>query len=409
MKKIEFELHNFYPDFMNQNVIKKGKDLIKNIKTKNVNNFEIFCFHELAANFDNENLIPSNVIASNIFNHQFDYIFVCSSQKIENNFSLAFNFLFNENILSNYKSKLIFLNESESLNSINNKIAYFKNMISNKKIGLILLGHKSFSNNFFNICKHLINIMQIEYNYYNAIDSIFLIGKQSFENQFSFVGIKENNTLIVPNILPDNYSFFSETNLVLLLLQGVDLDELFEGYRQGSQEWTSLNLQDNYAFQYAYSHIFCFNENKKIFINITNRQYVKNILAEMSVLKNHYYNNKAISVEYTYPNDIDSFLQYSMDNNKKILLNSFVIENENYDYRLTDDVNENDQLKPLQLNINSISLASKNILHDLIMSVSNIYSIELILKNNSSISLGYLMSFIYWSTLFEKYLLESNF
>lgn len=406
MKKINLKTFNFYPDFSNEELRKKSSALIKKIKIKDIDNFEIFNFHDLASNFDEEILKNVYEFGSEIYNQKIEDLIIVGNDKIFSNFNFAHNFLLKNNLLNDKKINLIFISENDSTVVLNEKIKYIKEIISLKKTGLVLMGFKKTTNEFFNFVKHLINLLQINIGYFNLHKSIFIIGKETFEEQFSYLKINEKNTLIVPNILPNTYSFFSEPNLFLLLLDNINIEEVLEGYRQGSLEWINNKITENFAFQYAYCLNFLTKE-KEIIINLSNKYYLKNSLNEISKIRNGFYNGKVISYSFTYPNDIFLIGQHLTENNKNILVSNFIVKNENVDYKISDDINNEDNLKEYSsYTINFLSNMSDNIVNDLIVNIGSIPLIEIEIEDISNISLGIFISFLYWSSIFEKILLN---
>ncbi|MGV2393473.1 UNVERIFIED_CONTAM: hypothetical protein O8I53_11275 [Campylobacter lari] len=97
----------------------------------------------------------------------------------------------------------------------------------------MFIGNQNYSFKFITLIKMFINDLQLNLGYYNALDNCFIITKYTLEKQLNFLDIKEENKLIIPDILTNNYSFFSEYNMFLLLLKGADILGILEGYQEG--------------------------------------------------------------------------------------------------------------------------------------------------------------------------------
>ncbi|WP_406616119.1 hypothetical protein ACJA25_01715 [Mycoplasmopsis hyopharyngis] len=409
MKKFTLKTYNSYIDFSNEELKKRSANLIKRIKIKDVKNFEIFNFHDLASNFNEQILQYLYDFTSMIYEQKIETLIVFANDKTKNNFLSSHNFLTKNSLDSKNKIEIIFISESETSLVLNEKLQYIKTIMKKKNIGLLFSDFKKNNNDFLNFAKHLINILQINYGYYNFKKNIFIIGKEKYENQFSFLNIPEKNVLIIPNILPNDFSFFSEINLFLLLIDNVNIEEVLEGYRQGSQEWLNAKLDKNLAFQYAYivNHLISKNE-KNIIVNATNQQYLKHSLKTLSENRNLLYRGTIFSLDFYYPNDFFTYGQHLIENNSNLILTNFIVENESLDYKISDDIINDDNLKELwSVNLSTINEKSTEITNDILVNIGNNCMFKIVLEDNSNISLGIFISFIYWSFIFEKFLIEN--
>lgn len=409
MKKFTLKTYNSYIDFSNEELKKRSTNLIKKIKIKDVKNFEIFNFHDLASNFNEQILQYLYDFTSMIYQQKIETLIVFANDKTINNFLASHNFLTKNSLDTKNKIEIIFLNESETSFVLHEKLQYIKKIMKTKNIGLLFSDFKKNNIDFINFAKHLINILQINYGYYNFKKNIFIVGKEKYENQFSFLNIVEKNILIIPNILPNDFSFFSEINLFLLLIDNVNIEEVLEGYRQGSQEWLNVKLDKNLAFQYAYiiNHLISKNE-KNIIINATNQQYLKHSLKTLSENRNLLYRGSIFSLNFSYPNDFFTYGQHLIENNSNLILTNFIVENENIDYKISDDIINEDNLKELwSNNLSWVNEKSIEVTNDILVNIGNNCMIKIVLEDNSNISLGIFISFIYWSFIFEKFLIEN--
>ncbi|WP_027120469.1 glucose-6-phosphate isomerase [Mycoplasmopsis lipofaciens] len=409
MFRMKLKGFNYYPDFKNESLVNQGKKIINGIKHKSLDGYENFGFHELALNFGDSNLKELHDFAKILVNNNIRDLIILTNTININNFKTGFQFLFKYDLLQKNKIKFHFINEDlETLNwftTYNN----LKHLISKKTTGVFICKFSKFNDLFFNFAKVIVNNFQQNIGYYRALEKIFLIGKETLEQQFEFLEISSKNRLVIPNILNNNYSFFSEINLLLLLLQGADLDELLEGYSSASDNFTGLDLEKNLAFQYGYIR-YIQKKYRNTNLLIGNNKILKNCLALLSSFNNNLFiKNDIFTSEIIFNNEIYTYGQYLLDNNKNIYVTYFEIDAEKNDFRISDEINFDDGL--IKLKESAISYYAKSVNDGVVATLTNIANIPLTritIENNSEFSLGYLINFLYWSLIYECYLDKIN-
>ncbi|VEU75275.1 Glucose-6-phosphate isomerase [Mycoplasmopsis maculosa] len=408
MEQLSIKFYNYSPDFSNENLVKRSTNLFKDIKTKNVVGFENFGFHDLAMNFSYENYEELEKFSENIHSKEIKKVIIFCSSKDFANFNSANQFLFKNDLLKNQKIQYLFFVDEEQYNYANlyQSFLELKNL---KNIAFLFIGNTSYSQTFLNLIKLIINDFQINLGYYNALNNCYLISKNKLEKQLNFLDILEENKLIIPDILTNSYSLFSEYNMFLLLLKGADILGIYEGYQEGCRNWSYDDISKNESFQYAYvKHMI--KKYSSFNLLISNNIIMHNTLSlQNSYISQLYSYRKYVSNYAIFPEDIYTYGQYILDNNKNLYVTYYSIKNEKFDYRLSDEINHEDGLKKDDNNvISNFKFAGDNGVMDVLANIATVPSCLINLKDNSEYNYGILISFIYWSLIYEAYLDKIN-
>lgn len=410
MATINLKAYNYSPDFKNESLINRGNNLIKDVKLKNIEGFEHFGFHELALNFSNFNVDELSNFVRLIKKQEIKEILIMTTSKIIDNYQAGNDFLFKYDLLKKYKLKFNFINVDNYEQDYYAKFEEYKKKFEQKGIALMFGSFTKFSEEAINFIKLLMNHFQLNQGYYRALERVFLISKESLEKQLEFLSIPLQNRLISPNILSNNFAFFSEINMLLLLLQGANINDLSEGYSSGCTNWLSSNLEQNKAFQYAYIRYSLKGDRKNDLLIGTDERF-KGILKLYSTINNsQYLKSNNVTMHAIFSQDIYTYGQYLIDNNRNFFASIFSIENEKIDFRISDEIN-NTQDGLENLKDNRISSYYKVAKKGYLTTLSNVASLpvfDISLESSNELNLGYLVGFLYWSYIFECYLNKLN-
>ncbi|WP_029513822.1 hypothetical protein [Mycoplasmopsis primatum] len=409
MERLDLKFINYSPDFKNESLNNRAINLLNDIRTKNVQGFEYFGFNDLALNFSQLNLNELTNF-SNLINNQkiTDIVIFCTNNDIQN-FNIASGFLNSNDILKEYKIKYNFISNDEPEQWQKKYIQIKNSILYQPTTAFLFIGQSKYNEPFVEFIKLIMNKIQIHFGYYRALEKCFLISKQVLEKQLNFLDIEEKNKIIMPNILTTNYSFFAESNLFLLLLKGCDLLGIVEGYGSAYQFFSSEKIDENIAFQYAYVRSVL-SKNLRYHMLTSNDNILNNSLVLWMNMSNYYYKKKNVFSYYTsYPNTIYTYGQFILDNNKSLYITYCQFLNEKLDYQLSDELNSNDGLE--DYNISKLSQFRQSSDNGLIETLTNVVSTPfcvLSILDNSAISLGSFIAFIYWSWIYECYLDKIN-
>ncbi|WP_338822948.1 glucose-6-phosphate isomerase [Mycoplasmopsis felifaucium] len=408
MDRVDIKFINFSPDFKNESLINRSAKLFKDIKTKNVNGFENFGFHELALNFDSDNVKELYRFSKGIHNLNTKYLFIfCKSNDLLN-FKAANTFLFKNDILADKKIQYYFINNDEPY-LFQRMLKKYSNLIKNNRSSFLFIGHDKYSNQTIELINTILNILMKEYGNTQYAKRCFFIGKRELEEQLEFVRISENNRIVMPDILTPNYAFFAESNLFLLLLKGCNLLSLVEGYQTSSILCNSENIDENLAFKYGYVlHL----ENKSYtynFLSSDNPIMSDTLYLQANITNLLFHKLNIFTTSFIMPEAAYTYGQFIIDNSKQIYLTHYKILNEQFDYRLTDEINIKDNID--RVGFTRISQFKNSINQGLEDIYSNVISLNcciITLLDNSAYTLGSLISLIYWANIYQSYLNKQN-
>ncbi|MBZ4204118.1 glucose-6-phosphate isomerase [Mycoplasma tauri] len=407
MSRIEINFVNYSPEFNNKNLIEKASKLFENIRKKNVKGFEHFGFHDLVLNFDKQNFLELTNFSNHLHSRECDNLIIFCNPNDMKNFDLANSFLFKNDLLENNRIKMhFFVDQRPEL--WQRVYLNIKHLFFNKKTSFLFIGQSKYSDEFLEFIKLILNKIQLEEGYYRALKRCYVIAKQALEKQLSFIEIEEENKIIMPSILTNGFSFFAESNLFLLLIKGCNLFSLIEGYESTIQNFNNENLEENIAFQYAYTRSLKGKVLNYHFIT-SNNMILHNLLVLQANMNNNFLKNNNFSYFCTFPDSIYSYGQYIIDNNKNMYVTFYNIKDEKLDYQLSDDIHINDGIE--NYNTTKVSKFRNSSDEGIIEVISNVLSIPMCiitLLDNSISTLGSLIAFIYWSWIYECYLNETN-
>ncbi|TQC51411.1 glucose-6-phosphate isomerase [Mycoplasmopsis mucosicanis] len=409
MSKIELKAYNYYPDFSNENLIKLANDIIQGINYKTINSFENFGFHELTLNFGKYNFEEIKEISQAIIKDNIrDIVIFCDELTIQNALS-GIEFVFKYDILAQNKIKYHFINSNDPFEKWFSDFQCLKSSLNFETCAFIYSKMSSFDTKFIEFIKVFVNYVQQNYGYWRVLRRSFLIAKTDVEEQLSFLEIDEDNKLIIPNILDRRYAFFSEINIILLYLKGLNINNLIEGYRSASIEFTSANLQFNYAFQYGYIRHKLKQEKNKC-LNIVSNSAIKKSLDIFA----HLVNSKDIKNGFwtqnlVFPQDIYSFAPYTLNMNHSYFATFFRLKEQRYDFRIYPELSDKDGVPKYKQNrLNEFNKLNNDGISTTLSNIANVSMIEIVLQSNTEAVLGALICFFYWAQIFEGYINNTN-
>ncbi|MCT4469397.1 glucose-6-phosphate isomerase [Mycoplasma sp. HS2188] len=409
MSKLEIKAYNYHPDFSNESLIKKGVDILREIKFKTIDGFEYFGFHELALNFGQNNTNELNNFAKNIIYNNCKNIVIFCDTRTKNNFQSAHNFVLKNDVLVDKKIQFFFICDDEPFQNWFNIFEYLKVDIDFSVTSLILSKMNKFSNKFIEFIKIFYNFVQQNYGYYNTLNKSFFVGREIAEKSIKFLDIEENNILITPDILHHRFAFFNEINLLLMLIKGININEVLQGYTTATLDFVSENIKNNYAFQYAYMCSVLKKERKHNLLIGSSPEFseIFGLYSRMSNekdLKSEKWTNSII-----FPNDIYTYSPYTLGMASTYFATFFKFEKFKNDYRISPELSFNDGVPKLEQNrLSQFTKISNLGIATTLSEVINVPTIEIKLIENNESVLGMLICFLYWAIVFEAYLNKQN-
>ncbi|WP_029608898.1 hypothetical protein [Mycoplasma simbae] len=409
MPKIKLQAYNYYPDFNNENLIKKGVDIVNGINWKNIAGFENFGFHELALNFSSQNIHEITQLAQQLSDLNIENIVIFSDLEVEQNFKAGYHFVLENDLLQNNKINYFFINSDNPTHTWFDQLANLASHIDLNKTAYIFAKLSLYTQSFIEFIKIFVNFVQQKIGYYRCLNQMFIVAKEACEEQLLFLEIDEENKLIIPNILHQKYSFFSEINLLLLFVKGIDISQVLDGYTSASIDFASDRIKDNLAFQYGY---ICsmLSQDKNSALQIGSDDLLKGILALHSRFKNeHYFPQQKWSSFTIFPQEIYTYAPYTIGMSNTYYASFFEVNKLRHDYRITPELNINDGVEKYKQNrLSEFTLINNEGIVTTLSSVANVPLIRITLDSNNEAVLGALICFLYWSNIFECYIKQLN-
>ncbi|QBF34962.1 glucose-6-phosphate isomerase [Mycoplasmopsis phocirhinis] len=409
MPKLTIKPHNYYPDFTNESLVKKGVDILKEIKFKTIDGFEHFGFHELALNFGLNNTNELNEFAKNVIKHNCENIIIFSDTRTKNNFESAYNFVLRNDILFKHKIKFFFVCEDDAIQNWFSFFQYSKKNINLANTAFILSKMNKFNNKFIEFIKIFYNFVQQNFGYYKTLNNSFFVGRENAEKTIKFLNIEEKNILITPDILHHRFAFFNEINLLLMLIKGLNINEILQGYTVATLDFVSENIKNNFAFQYAYICSVIKKERKQNLLIGSSPEFI-DIFALYSRMNNEkdFKNNKWTN-SIIFPNDIYTYSTYSLGMNSAYFATFVKFDKFKNDYRISPELSFDDGVPKLQQNrLSQFTNISNNGIVTTLSEIINIPLVQINLAENNESVLGTFICFLYWSIIYESYLNKQN-
>ncbi|VEU77917.1 hypothetical protein [Mycoplasmopsis columbinasalis] len=447
MNYLRLKTYNYYPDFQNEDLKRKATTIIENIRAKNAPGYEHFGFNDLALNFSHTNIAEITEFCQLIVDkHITDLVIFTNTVELDN-FKIIDDFLFKNDLLTQRKINFHFFNSDDN---VANWFTYFNQISSvfaSQQSAFLYVSLTPFSEAFLNFILLCLNEFQQQVGYFRALNNQFLVAKEEVEqqilnlytlsehnhkqkhklkatdfthkvdssrrnhaNQHFYAIVPEQNILIVPAILHNHFAFFSKTNLILAMLKGADLGALLEGYLVGTQDFTARDVEQNLAFKlgYIYSE---WKKDKTVNLLIgSNRIFtgLLNAFAKQSLVCS--FEAKPFFATHTiFPEGVYTYGQYLFDPNAFNCGVVFELIYEKVDFVLSDEINVKDM--NFKIKDNKLSEFTNTINHGLTITLSNIVTLPLCritVTDNSELSLGKLIALLYWTKIYEAYLLNQN-
>ncbi|MBU4690190.1 glucose-6-phosphate isomerase [Mycoplasma sp. ES3157-GEN-MYC] len=409
MSKLTLKAFNYHPDFNNESLIEKATGIIRGIKLKTIVGFENFGFHELALNFGQFNLNEITDFAERIIKQNTKNIIIFTDSRTRDNINAAMDFVYFYDLLGANKIKYEIINCDESYTNWFDKYEFFKKTYCFENTSFVFTKLNTFTDSFVEFIKVFLNYMQLKNGYYRTLERCFIIGKQCLEDQLNFIETVEDNRLISPNILDERFSFFSEINLLLMHINGININNVLEGYTSASIDFTSEDIKNNLAFQYGYINSVLKYEKKQNILIGGNQSLNKLLLIQAKLSNENIQKHNNLTNTMCFPEDIYTYAPYTIGMNHRFFASYITFHQEKTDFRITPELNENDGIPAFKQN--RLSEANKLITDGVLTTLSHIANIplcQIILNNNSEGVLGAYVCFIYWSQIYESYLNKSN-
>lgn len=389
------------------------------LKSKNVQNFEYLEFNDIAFNYTYTSVSQIIKMCNNIYNNNITEIFIFAHSSQINNILACFKFIKGTDYaLKSDQIKFVFLEFSESINSLQEKVNYIHQKAKNFKnnFAIAILGEINSYPNFLKLTKHIFSDIQAIRGKRFLRKFIYVISTPNNIEEFKNIRMDKNNVIILSEYIAQNNTFFTEATLFPAALIGVDILLMLKGYKEQVVNSYSIDIDNNLALKFAgylfYDLYTSESDHRHLNILASNEAKLKNVLDIHLFMQNFLNIKNDITTIGFYGNEvIYSQGQMLIDGNKNKSVIFVSLKNDVIDYQISSEVAVNDGLN--NLNINSISNyknTSYRVLRDYLASFSsNTKIIEISIEFPNAYNLGMLVAFIYYTNIYYSMLLEKNF
>ncbi|WP_027121566.1 hypothetical protein [Mycoplasma leonicaptivi] len=404
IKIIDYKFENF------QNRI-TNKEIIEKLKSLNFKGSENLIFDDVAINFSINGFKYIIEYCDMLYEKNIDYLIIWCSKETQLAIESCLNFIFGKfDFHKQEKIKLFFINTEKDLVLFKNKLNYF--FQNSTKNNLAIMFCDGFSD-----CKNREPEVYVDilYSKFTELASDFLIkkliyfvGKSEWLKFIDKIGIPPKNILITNSNINKHFCFFSETVLIILATQGVELKKLINGYKANAvflensddffnkslalAKFVSQNLNSDYNIKNTQLNLFISYDS---FLDFTIKNTSFNF-ANLFIKKN-------IFSDYLFfPENVSQMTQIILSESLKKLIIYFQVKQKFFDFEPSPIVNDDDLLTKLNhFSLNKILYTSQETFNNYLLSFNSfVKTIKIEIDDNSEEAYGELISLIYWAKIF---------
>ncbi|QIW62462.1 hypothetical protein [Mycoplasmopsis gallinacea] len=405
MIKIKSKNLSFENEFFKEDKFKQSNSLIEKLQSLDFKGSEYLAFNDIALNFAVTGIDKIINFCNYLYDQKIEQLIILTTYEIRLSVEAALEFLYSKNdINKEHKIKLIFINEFESYESVNEKINHFFNNISKRKIRLLFIDNFNKNQKLRQISSFILNRLATIASDFLVKKYIYYIGKKRSYKIFENYNLPIQNVLIASEDTNNNYPLFSEVSLVLLATQGVNVAKLIQGYKNITDNLFKDQIYDKIAIDMSIYYSVITDLNSKsycpdlnLFIgydsNLTKSVKLAAHLFNKSTLSKNLYND-AVTLSEQLPILGQSII--SGENNKSIIY--FRFKEKKYNYQLSSIVNDFEfPIKYEKFTIEEINEQSFNVFNNYLTSFNDlVQTIELEIDINDEVNLGEFFGLLYW-------------
>ncbi|WP_324673138.1 hypothetical protein U5U50_01180 [Mycoplasma sp. 888] len=385
---------------------KQASEVINKIKSLNFDGSSYLGFDDIALNFGLNGVDKIIQFCNNLYSTNISKLIIWTSKTIELSIKAAMEFIFGQiDINKDKKIELIFINSSIPINKIEQLIQTFKNGIGDN-VGFMFLnetGNSDYENEWIS---YITNIFEQHSNEFMVKNHMFYVGSKTNFSNLSKFKFASNNILFVSNDVHPEYSVLSEIGLLIMSLQGINIQKVIDGYVEASKNILNPDVYFNKALELA----LLINES----VLKNKEDGFANIFVSYDLFLNNYFawfanqfNNttkqiKTISTSINFPRQIATYTQPLLSGKGNKFVTFGLIKQRFFDYQLSSNLENDDLIDRFQnLSINQIKDETYQTFVNYLSSFNNeVNSITIEIANNFEETLGQLISLLYWSRIF---------
>ncbi|MBU4690966.1 hypothetical protein [Mycoplasma zalophi] len=217
--------------------------------------------------------------------------------------------------------------------------------------------------------------------------------------------------------IPEVYSIFTSVGLLPMACAGIDISRILSGAAKAKMDFSSTNLSQNIAYQYAFARLYLKNMglDHEIFVNFDNDLATFSKYWQYLFSQTNSKENKSLYLDIAnFSKEISTRSQFFQQGYKKTQQIDSLFLTILSTQRLFDEkhIGNYERNKPYfelpSTTPNQLLLYSQNAYNDLFQKVGHYQNIQITLEDNSEDTIGQLIVFLQNSSLMSAYLLGVN-
>ncbi|QJR44206.1 hypothetical protein [Mycoplasma miroungirhinis] len=223
---------------------------------------------------------------------------------------------------------------------------------------------------------------------------------------------KQYQTFTFLDKIPEVYSIFTSVGLLPMACAGIDISRILNGASKAKEDFSSNDLSQNIAYQYAFARLYLKNKglDHEIFVNFDNdlatfSRYWQYLFAQTNSKE-----NKSLYLDSAnFSKEISTKSQFFQQGYKNSLFLTVLSTQRLFDEKHIGNYERNKPYFEMPSTTpNQLILYSKNAYNDLFEKIGHYQNIQITLEDNSEDTIGQLIVFLQNSSLMSAYLLGVN-
>ncbi|MBD5788942.1 hypothetical protein MSGX11T_02891 [Mycoplasma synoviae GX11-T] len=410
MSNVNIKNNNYDKNYLIENERFLSRQISK-IVSLDFDRSENIAFNDIANSFSKKNSGIKHIVnfCDNIYNLNLDYLLILTPSDLKISILACLDFVLGkQDFNEDKKIKFIFIDESESSSSIDEKIDYFFEKVRDNRVGLLFIDEIVKNEKLKKVGQNLIIKFNKFSSHFIVKKYLFYVGKRSlFSQNYENLNLLKENILFSSEDIHNDYNIFSENVLIFLALKGINISKLIDGYEievnkiffKTSEMPKSLDLA--VSLYEARNELFVEEDTQKIFF-VAYDDFLINISKLFSIKYQKLLSKYRAFCDYLhFPRQIYSVGQIVLNGAKNIFMIYLTINNKIFDFQFSSNLNDNYGQDFENYTLNEMKRHSKDVFDNNFLSLNpSSKSIEINLENNKEQTLGELLAILYWSKIF---------
>ncbi|QCZ36591.1 hypothetical protein [Mycoplasma nasistruthionis] len=389
------------------NDINLSNTIIQKVQSLNFKGSSYLGFDDITLNFTINGYERIIQFCNLLYEKQINLLIIWTKPEIQKAIEASINFVLGLNDFDKSKKiRLVFVNESQNDLLINRQITKELNENNKETVGLLFLDSFGAEKAHLNSIKNFLSQFNRYASDFLIKKSIFYVGRSISYVDTLNLNVPRENCLFVSDDVHPQYSLLSEIGLVILALQGINVQKVIEGYAKASESLSEFDIYFNKALDLA----LILNNNFK---NNEDSTFMNHLIAYDTSLNNFlgyfaYLFNKTtlaqniLNTNCSFPKQINTYAQNLLSGPIYTLASFWVVKNKSFDFQLSSNIENDDLIDQIKnYTVNQIKNSSYETFSTYLNSFNdtlNSFTVEI--NSNSEFALGQLINLLYWSRIY---------